>query len=368
MTGLLARPVASRGTRTPIPGKQCVPDAVPDLVPDFLPGAVSWAFVIADDSEAPEKYPENSSIGNRIGSSFGISVCSDGPMTTHPTPLRQLTDHLAARARMPEGRAAFVAFVEAHPSLDTMGATDLFELASSCHRSTGTSRTRALVGALLAASVDHELAALAVVVAVRPALRRISRRLIAHGQDPTEAETDTITTAYFVTAGLAGTSPTHPAQAVVAATWDRMRATVRSLQADGVRFASFPADFDREEPGADPAGFIGCSDRVGQFLEDAVSAGVVTERQARLVYLTRVEGMCLERVSEAEGTNSATNRKERTRGLRALKRFVADGGSGACGRSKGGAEGPGRSESHRFAGSGAIRCEHPGRLPTRAGQ
>ena len=360
--------IAQEDEERDLPVGIAVPNLVPDFVPNFVPRSVSRTYAGHNDGEATENSSEKFAIGNWIGSSAGTSICSHCPMSIHPTPFDQLTTHLAARARTPEGRKVFALLAQDHQAIAESAATDLFELASACHETSGTHPTGAtqatsgshptgdgIVGALLAASVHYELASLAALVALRPALRRISRRLIANGQDPTEAETDTVTAAYLVTADLAGTSPPYPARALVAATWNRMRTTVRGLQADGLRLTSIPDDLDVEELGADPASFIDCTARVEEILGAAVSAGVVSARQAHLVYWTRVAGECLEKLSEAQGANPATLRKERSRALRALKRHLTGEAASRC-----------EAKGHNFASRG--RCENRGHLPVRADQ
>ncbi len=91
-----------------------------------------------------------------------------GSMDTHEGPIWRLTRSLEIRCRAGGSKKTLTRLATSGLAVD--GCDSLFALACSCHESKDRARADAVLGALLRLAGDDELAVMAVLVALRPAL------------------------------------------------------------------------------------------------------------------------------------------------------------------------------------------------------
>ena len=149
-------------------------------------------------------------------------------MDIHEGPIWRLTRSLEIRCRA-DGSNRTMARLGAG-GLELAGAGTLFVLACSCHESKDRARSDAVLGALVRLASDDQLAAMAVLVALRPALLVLSRRLTGAGMDPAVAQGDVVATAYERVLAIAEQPTVHVARAIISSTWDRLRWSLRAEQ------------------------------------------------------------------------------------------------------------------------------------------
>ncbi|HWE68119.1 MAG TPA: hypothetical protein VG298_15870 [Acidimicrobiales bacterium] len=221
--------------------------------------------------------------------------------------------------------------------IDIGTALDPLELARSCHVPGRSVRSRAVVSELVALSVSDEMAGLVALVALRPGLFRIVRRLVVRGASREDTETDVVATAWEVKGSVAKKGA-HPraAQRVISITWERCRSAARRQssgpstwersaaghsawgQSGECRVLAMPDGFDAEAVDANPA------DLVSTTLWEARRAGVVSARQATLVHDTRVLDIAIAAVAAEQGRTAVAVRKERERVEGKLRAVVGD--------------------------------------------
>jgi hypothetical protein len=244
-------------------------------------------------------------------------VRRDGAMiTTSPLALldRQLARCSAGRAGA-DGLARLAA-----SGVPTIGCHDPHALARSCHGTADPGRSETVVTTLALLAADDELAALCLLVALRPALLRMTGRLVRGGFDREEAE-DRVLTAAWETIATPEATVAPTARRLVARTWSTLRTEMRrDLRRRAVEqpvddWGSEPADAD-----ADPG------ERVSVLLADARRAGALTRRQATLLYDTRVLDRPVELLSVGTGRSRAALWKEGQRAEQALREFLARDG------------------------------------------
>jgi DNA-directed RNA polymerase specialized sigma24 family protein len=256
-------------------------------------------------------------------------------MDTTPGPIKALTAHLAVRSQGKEGRMAMSRFSDAGIDIET--ALDPLELARSCHDSGRFDRSRTVVSGLVALSVTDELAGLAALVALRPGLFRIVRRLVVRGASREDAETDVVATAWEAMGSVARKG-SHPraAQQVISTTWERCRTAARRPSSGlstsersaaghsacgrsrGCRVPALLDGFDAEAIDANPA------DRVSTTLWEARRGGLVSARQATLIHDTRVLDISIAAAAAKQGRTAVAVRKERERVEAKLRAVVDD--------------------------------------------
>jgi hypothetical protein len=234
-------------------------------------------------------------------------------MDDHFGPIWNLTRHLEHLCR--DGKDAATLGRLSSGGLDLAGIGSVFELASSCHRTRNRARANSVLRALVGMADDDELAAMAVLVALRPALLILARRLVAIGVEPAESQTDVVTTAYERVLALAKEPPRHTARAIVGGTWDRLRWSLEAEQRCALRRCPLreigdPSDDgQREEPG---------DSQLTTVLFNAVADGVLSAEAARVVHATRVQHRPFSSLACELHKGEAALRKTRQRAERAL--------------------------------------------------
>lgn len=240
-----------------------------------------------------------------------------GPMPRTTNPLQLLTKELETRSASPGGRRALERIRGS--GIDVGGATSMSELVARCHahsqeaeRSSG-----AVVDGLLAAARSDPDAAVCVLVALRPALLRVARRVC--GGDPDEDELAEV----VAIAWEEICSPAGPlgASRVVAATWTRSRSVLRRRTDLAAREAPHPDGLDALDRTHD-------SDVEGDgTLSTAIAKGVVSTQDAALIALTRVGGVRIAELARQRGVSASTLSTRRLRAEAAIRRHLTDGAS-----------------------------------------
>ena len=242
----------------------------------------------------------------------------------HEGPIWRLTRSLEIRCR--GGRSNETLAHLAAGGLDLAGADSLFVLACRCHESKDRAKADAVLGALVRLAGDDELAAMAVLVALRPALLVLSRRLIGVGIDPAVAQSDVVATAYERVLALATAPQAHVARAIISSSWDRLRWSLRAEQRCALRDVplSFVGDVAEVAQGNNDSasGLAGGCD-LRSVLTDAVAAGVISTTAAQIVFATRAQGTSFRTLACGLHKGEAALRKTRQR---AESMLMAKGG------------------------------------------
>jgi DNA-directed RNA polymerase specialized sigma24 family protein len=161
-----------------------------------------------------------------------------------------------------------------------------------------------------------EVAALCVVMCLRPELIWMCRQLGAGSLEPEDADSEVVAVAWEVVTRdppSGGTSPDHTTLVNVIWTGVRRSAGLRRRQLDVVRL---PDDLDAAGLDPDP------SERWPGLLATALAHGVLTPRQVVLIAQTRMEQRPLCDVATTLGRPYDAARKERQRGEAALREFA----------------------------------------------
>jgi hypothetical protein len=245
---------------------------------------------------------------------------------TNPRLFGELEAHLALRSRGAAGRSAMAALAAA--GIETTGAGDPLELAlgchnPSCHHPGAGGSASVTVSKLIAIARGDEVALLCVLVALRPALVKMVRRVERSGTPGPEPAS--VVLAAATEAILTGRAVT--AREVVARTWTIARSAARRERRFAERHrptAELPEVVDVVDPGP-PAG-----ERVPAVLEDAVALGVLGVTDAVLVHQTRVLGRPLVTVAREWGTTRAALDSARRRAEGSLRSMLAGQGEGRC--------------------------------------
>jgi hypothetical protein len=198
--------------------------------------------------------------------------------------------------------------------LEMAGSDTLFALACSCHESKDRSRADAVLGALVRHSGDDELATMAVLVALRPALLVLSRRLIGVGIDPAMAQGDVVAMAYERVLALAPCPPVHVARAIISSSWDRLRWALKAEQRCALRHQPLSVVGDVAETGTEHSvpGSAAAGD-LRSVLTEAVATGVISATAAQIVLATRAQGTSFRMLSCQLHKSEAALRKTRQR-------------------------------------------------------
>ena len=145
------------------------------------------------------------------------------PMMRAKSPLKVLTDELEARSASPAGKRAMDRIRNSGIEVGT--TVTMAELVAWCHEPApgGSERIEAVVNRLLTAARSDPDAAVCALVALRPALLRIARRVC--GGEPDEDELAEVVAIAWEE--ICGPSGCVGANRVVSATWTRSRSVLR---------------------------------------------------------------------------------------------------------------------------------------------
>lgn len=221
-------------------------------------------------------------------------------MTQSRDPLDLLSSELTSRSSSSSGRRALRRLAAA--GVDTDGVYALTELVDRYHRLAHTKdqRTRATLEKLLELARSDEDAALCAMVSLRPALRWVAARV--YGPGPTEDELAELVCLAW-DAICDGPSHKVPRERyVVLAARNRARAAQRQRQ----RHLTGPeidrvSEIDAVEPADD------------SVLACALAAGVLRQRDAELIDLTRAFGVPIEILARENGCDAKTLMRRRQR-------------------------------------------------------
>jgi hypothetical protein len=232
-------------------------------------------------------------------------------MTKHFGPIANLTREVETRCRSSRDQQTLEWLRDEGIGL-AVGAS-LLDVAEACHSGTDRRRTEETLWLLVVQGVTDETAAIALLVALRPALLVLSRRLVTIGMGLFDAQTAILSSAYERMFDVFAERSTHVARAMVRGTWDRVRSSLRAEQRCALRHVRLQdlgdiADDATGEP----------SDRLSPLLQDAVAARVVSPETACVIHATRVEGRSFESVAHQLRKGVPALRKTRQRGERAL--------------------------------------------------
>jgi DNA-directed RNA polymerase specialized sigma24 family protein len=236
-------------------------------------------------------------------------------MTNSRRPLILLRDYLARLSRTTEGDLALARFAEA--GLDLDGAGDLCTLVHRRGRTVGGLRRARLLDTLSPLACTDEVAALCVVVSLRPELTRMARLLARGPLDHEEAESEMVAIAWelVTTRHCNGTGPPRP-EALVNAMWTEARRSAGLRRRGLIDIVPLVPDLDVAAPEDDPL------ERWPGLLAAAVARGVLTPGQLVLIARTRMEGRPLTEVAATLGRPYGTVKLERWRAEAALREFA----------------------------------------------
>jgi DNA-directed RNA polymerase specialized sigma24 family protein len=234
-------------------------------------------------------------------------------MTRTSNPLHLLTAELEARSASPSGKRAMERFRRV--GVPVGSATTMAELVAQCHADGAGSLVRAgeVVDGLLAAASSGPDAALCALVALRPALLRIARRTCGGEPDDDEVA-EVVAIAWEEICGPAGS---HGASVVVRAIWTRSRSALRRAADRAARETPVGDVLFAVDTGPAPDGNEA-------ILATAVAQGVVLERDASLIALTRLGGMTIAELAAERGIPASTLTSRRRRAEAAIRRHLSE--------------------------------------------
>jgi hypothetical protein len=249
---------------------------------------------------------------NCLRRSLWNPICRNGSMTSTRSPLTLLGDHLARFFGTEAGGVAMARFTAAGlPGDSARHLTVWLGHGERVARRHGRIR---LVEFLATLAPDDEVAALCVVVLLRPEITWMARKTTSELVGPDEAETDAVALAWeVVTTGEDGEPIRHAS--LINAIWIRLRRS-SGLRRGHLETVPLAYDFDRAAPLDDPL------ERWPGILPSAVAHGVVTPRQVVVIAQTRMEGRPLIEVAQSLGRTYDSLRMERARAEAALRQFA----------------------------------------------
>jgi hypothetical protein len=240
-----------------------------------------------------------------------------GPMTHYVGPIRNLIMHLQTRCR--GGGSDETMRRLAAGGLDPEDAATVFELASGCAGTGDRARAERVVAGLVSLAPEDDMAALGALVALFPALIRLSRRMTAAGIDPTQADVDVLEAAFdrVVSVGgelSRGKHRRHVARSVIGGTWDRLRVSLEAEQRCALRHSPLEGVGDP----VDPRDLFGDLPGLRWVLTEAVATGVIGTEAARIIEASRIRGRSLTSVAWELHKAETAVRRSRQRAERAL--------------------------------------------------
>ena len=250
--------------------------------------------------------------GLRRGLSY--LICRNGCMTSTRSPLTLLGDHVVHLMRTGAGDRAMTRFSEAGLGVDSARhLTVWLRQGERVARRPGRIR---IVEFLAILAPDDEVAALCLVVLLRPELTWMTRIATRDLVGPEEAEADAVAVAWeVVTKGHSDSGPIrHPA--LVNAIWTQVRRSSGLRRQGHLDTVPLTEDLDQPAPLDDHL------ERWPGLLAAAVARGVLTPRQVVVIAQTRMEGRPLIEVATTLGRTYDSLRMERARAEAALRQFA----------------------------------------------
>jgi hypothetical protein len=270
------------------------------MTPEFVPERLGNEW----------RNPSDSKAGNETMIDSGNSRVLAVSMTARTDVLQQLTLELNRRSSSPTGQRALRRFGSA--GIDTDHATSLEELVRHCHETTTTRdpRHRELLEGLLELAPTDSDAALCALVALRPALYWVTRRVYAAASEEDVAEV-----VAFAWEAICWPAPRNSSRARMVVLGARTRARTAERQR---RTKASLEDLSDEAisptPSADPA------ERDEPMLARAVQARVVSHEDAEVIALTRGVGIPIKVLARDYDVSAKTLRRRRDRAEASLRR------------------------------------------------
>lgn len=199
--------------------------------------------------------------------------------------------------------------------IDAGATTSMADMVDQCHGvgPGGSGRAETLADGLLAVAPNDPDAAVCALVALRPALLRIARRVC--GGDPDDDElAEVVAIAWEEICGPSGSAG---ASEVVRATWTRSRSVLRRQADLAAREDLGDARPRMHEPDAEDAGQA--------TLATAIAIGIVSRRDAAVIALTRLGGMTIAELAAQRGIPVSTLASQRRRAELAIRRHLTEG-------------------------------------------
>jgi hypothetical protein len=240
-------------------------------------------------------------------------IWRNGCMTSTRSPLTHLGEHMVQFMRTEAGARAMTRFAEAGLGADSVRhLTVWLRQGERVARRPGRIR---LVEFLVTLAPDDEVAALCLVVLLRPEITWMTRVTTSELVGPEEAEADALALAWEVvtTGHTKAELVRHPV--LINAIWTRVRRSC-GLRRGHLETVPLAHEFDRPAPLDDRL------ERWPGLLAAAVARGVLTPRQVVVIAQTRMEGRPLTEVANTPGRTYDSLRMERARAEAALRQFA----------------------------------------------
>jgi DNA-directed RNA polymerase specialized sigma24 family protein len=262
---------------------------------------------------------KNFSVGNWLSnwlmSWLSNPIWLDGGMTPPRKALTLLREHLDQVSQSREGALALERFAE--NGLDVEAISDISSLVRQRRGPDGWARRAKCLEVLVPMCPQDEIAALCVVVALKPELSRMTRRLARGSLDPEDAESEVVAIAWqVVTAPMMVESDYWSADVLASAIWNELRRTAGLRRRGRLDVMPWPEQLDLPAPDVDPI------ERWPGLLAAAVAAGVITPRQLVVVAQSRMEQRPLTEIAAALGRPYDAVCQERWRAEKALRTFA----------------------------------------------
>ena len=255
--------------------------------------------------------------GNGDMDEVGSSRALDGPMTTHSNPMTRLADDLALRSKHRSDATSIQILRD--QGIDLPGHIRLVDVVSICNKQLEVPNVSwdFLIEHLLIQAAGNEDLALAALVALRPGLVRIARRVTGRSKPSDDALSEVICLALE---SITTEIKTPRLRCVVNSTWTKARTVVRRDHIDRAHHEALDEAHDLADPDLDPAV------QVSWILNDAIHAGMITATTAQIIAATRLEGITLQELGSALDTPAQTLCVQRRRGEEALRGFLTRDG------------------------------------------
>jgi DNA-directed RNA polymerase specialized sigma24 family protein len=241
-------------------------------------------------------------------------IWRDVAMTPHPMPIDRLAAHLALLSRTKAGAELIAALVDV--GVVEEGCRDLGPIIRASQPIDEGRYRQALATTAFALAPTNQVAALVVIMVLRPDLQRLTRRLARTTMDLEEAQADVVAVAWqLITQRIKTRHRVDSTLTLIDATWNEIRreAGLRRGRVDQVPLG---ADLNVAAPESDRL------QRWPGLLAAGVSHGVLTPRQVVIIGQTRMDGRPLHDVARDLGHSYDAVRKERQRAERALRAYA----------------------------------------------
>ena len=252
-------------------------------------------------------------IAGSLGNSRRTSLWLSEVMTNYPDPIHQLVVELNVLSKTSRGRALFSRLEAANVTVP--GANSLFEVAQGLEWNPRIEPTPSpVLERLVTLSFRDQDTTLTLLVALRRALRELAFSIGRQSSDPDVVPEILVD----LLVELAIFDGAESVGVLLDRTYRSVRRTLRRQDRQSAPEVPWQFGDDFE----DMTHYVGDSD----LLERFVSSGTTSSQDADLIRMTRIEGITLAEVSNAQSANYQTVKRRRNRAETVIRELLREEG------------------------------------------